>query len=155
MDLYSYSYSTRTIPLSPIPSSSRVKSVAPPPFSLLRLGTRNVPAGPCGRIYAPDIDRARARSDRSLGRLTVRQYICSMTTVHVPPNQRCDSVDARISSGRNSWVSGPKNVVQIILVFDLIEQILRESTLCPPTTPAPKGNRGVFGHPTVTPIRRI
>ena len=48
-----------------------------------------------------------------------------MTKVHVPPNQRCDSVDARISSGRKSWVSGPKNVVQIILVFDLIEQILR------------------------------
>lgn len=56
-----------------------------------------------------------------------------MTAVHVPTNQRCDMVDARISSGRVWWESGPKNVVQIILAFDPIKQILRELTLDPVT----------------------
>lgn len=51
-----------------------------------------------------------------------------MPAVHVPTNQRYDLVNARISSGRVSWESGPKNVVQIILVYDPIKQILREST---------------------------
>ena len=56
-----------------------------------------------------------------------------MTAVYVPANQRCDMVDARISSGRVAWKSGPKNVVQIIPVFDPIKQILRGSTLHPVT----------------------
>lgn len=42
-------------------------------------------------------------------------------------------VDARISSGRVSWESGPKNVVQIIPVVNPIKQILRESRLEPLT----------------------
>ena len=63
-----------------------------------------------------------------------------MTAVHVPTNQRCDMVDARISSGRGAWESGPRNVVQISPVEDPIKQILRESTLYPVTLQLQKVN---------------
>lgn len=74
-----------------------------------------------------------------------------MTAVHIPTNQRCDMVDARISSGRVSWESGPKNVVQIIFCG-------QPNQANPPgvsDASAPKGNRGALGLPTVAFIRRI
>ena len=77
-----------------------------------------------------------------------------MTAVHVPTNQRCDMVDARISSGRVSWESGPKkrcadhSCLQPNLANPPgVDPLLRDAA-------APKGNRGAFGFQTVTLIRK-